>query len=241
MRLLKGIFVGVLMILAETTGADIRHTIGLARDAEDQSLRYIEHHQYLDEETHLVRYFDADLDLILTKEISYPGLPQHPVIIQRDFVNETDIVFEHFEGMATMIRENRNDRQEFSFELADNIIIDAGFDAFIRENWEALSNDRPRRYKMAIVGQSRLLSVNVSLESRTLETSTFSIRPVNWLVRLLLPEVRLTYDSDRRLLTYRGLSNLKPGPSESRAVTIDFDHYALDSSLEMPLSQWIRP
>lgn len=239
MRVLRYVLTIAVILAAKTVSADVRHTIGIARDTNDQSLRYIEHHQYLDSGTHLVRYFTSDLELMVSKGIHYPGLPQHPEIVQRDYVNDINITFAQLDRVGTMTRQAASENREFSFRLQDNIIIDAGFDAFIRANWDSLVNGADEKFKLAVAGQPRLLSVRISPEPLTAESATFIVKPTNWLIRLLVPEVRLTYSPSRELLRYEGFSNLKPDPGQSRTVLIDFSHYALDSSLDEPLPEWL--
>ncbi len=227
-------------LFAAELGASVTHTIGVARDQDDQEIRYIEHHQYLADGQHRVRYFSPEYELLAEKVMFYPGLPQHPTLTQSDFVTDTQITIALQDEIAEMIKTNSDEEtSSFRFALADNIVIDAGFDTYIRANWEAFADSPKQRVKFAVAGQPRLLEMEIRRQPGQNGQTTYTVRPTNWLVRVLLPEIKLAYTEDRQLLRYEGFSNLKPGPGEGRHVVIEFDHYELDSALSKPLPDWI--
>jgi len=221
-----------------TAAATVKHSIGIARNA-DNSVRYIEHHQYLQDGRHEVRYYDADNQLMLLKEIRYPDLPQHPTISQADFIRAIDTIVEQDREQATIIRNVEGTSDTFSFELADDIIIDAGFDAYIRANFEDLQRQKSTTFKFAVPGQSRLLGMKLRYLGSEEDLSHFSIEPTNWVVRLLVPGIDLYYDDNGQLVRYQGFSNLKPPAGESREVQIDFQHYESDQFLDSPRADWL--
>jgi len=229
-----------LSLIGSAYGA-VQHSLGVARGA-DSSVSYIEHHQYFESGEHLIRYYDNDRRLLLTKELSYPDLPQHPNLKQTDLLGQTEITIETEQTTAFMTNKSLGkipDQGEiFEFELTEDIIIDAGFDAYIRANWGSFELQPDQRFRFAIAGQPRLIQMEVSRVESDAEGASFTVTPSNWVIRLLLPSISLRYDASRQLTRYQGFSNLKRS-GESRNVEISFEHYQLDTSLSMPLVEWL--
>lgn len=228
----------LLLLLINAPVNAVTHSVGVARDVNNQELRYIEHHQYFDNGRHLVRYYDGDQGLLLEKEMLYPGLPQHPDVRHTDYLNNIDIEIRAEATTATIIRRQGEKQRSFSFELSEDIIIDAGFNTYIRSNWEAFKQGDQQQVKFAVAGQERLLTMNIRSYPRKDGGLDFTIAPANLIVKLLLSPINLTYDADKQLMRYTGFSNLKQPQASSREVSISFSHFELDSSLSGPLNEW---
>ena len=226
--------VWLLLILPFSVFASVSHTVGVARDVDSQSVRYFEHHQYFQDGTHLIRYYTPEWELMAAKDLRYSAKPQHPEIQQIDYRRGLSVLVETNSDSIVMQKTLEGETEEIRLPLSDRTVIDAGFDAFIRETWSAL-NDDPITVDFAIAGQSRVLPMRIS----RLDASSVSITPKNWLIRQLLPEIRLKYDDQRRLSRYEGFSNFSSGKGESKTVAITFRHFESDARLEMPLSDWI--
>lgn len=211
------------------------HTVGFARDV-DNRVVYIEHHRYQGDGTHLVDYYDGNWNLLLEKQLQYPDLPYHPEFSQVEIATGNRIVLTHEGGEAKMRKERSYDNKvrQFKFDLEQNVIVDAGFDAYIRTAWESFDESPCRDIAMAVAGQLRLLDMELcqttaGSDRGSEDTRGFEITPKNWLVKLILPKINLTYSADQRLKQYQGISNLSEGRSAG-TVTIDFEHH-LDNPL----------
>lgn len=239
---LYAVVIVVSLAMAQNAQSAVKHTIGVARDQTDDSVRYIEHHQYLEDGKHIVRYYDTANNVLLEKEISYPGLPQHPTLLQSDYLTDTDIMIRREQGNATMIKERGDESEEFSFPLTEDTVIDAGFDRYIQDNWYKFEDSDTHRVKFAVAGQARLLEMNISRTGKSETLTRFVVQPANWFVRLLVPDITLYYDyydDVAQLVRYEGFSNLKPARDDSREVTIQFEHFTLDRALKAPLAEWL--
>lgn len=232
----------LLACVALTVPAEgVTHAIGVARGADDAKIRYIEHHQYLDDGSHIIRYYDASDSLLLEKEIAYPGLPQHPTIRQLDPRSNvlTTVTRDPSGEHATITRAQEQESDSFSFALSEDIVIDAGFDQYIRAYWDSFTDTPDQTVRFAVPGQNRLIKMRISRTGVSAEGATFRIKPENWVVRLLLPEIRLNYDGKRLLKRYEGFSNLKPENTSGRDVVITFDHYEREQTTARPTAAWL--
>jgi len=67
----------------------------------------------------------------------------------------------------------------------------------------------------------------------------FKVYPNNWLARMFLPTLNLTYTPDRQLLRFEGYSNLIPAKGKGNQVVIDFVYHETDAVLSRPLEAWL--
>ncbi|MBD3648029.1 MAG: hypothetical protein HUJ31_11395 [Pseudomonadales bacterium] len=221
----------LLLIIALTfcpaASATIVHTIGIARDTANDAMLYIEHHVYLPSGEHRVRYISPQGTLLAERSIRYPRLPQHPEILHR--VDGDRAVRIAYEDGRMVMTTHRDDNEALTYEkpLTNDLIIDAGFDAFIRERWKDFNANPVQRFELVVAGQRRSLAVEITRTRTIGDETTFIVRPRNWVVGLFVPEASLVYDADRRLVTYEGLTNL-PLPGKPRVV-IRFRHHRLQT------------
>ncbi len=109
---------------------------------------------------------------------------------------------------------------------ADVSVIDAGFDEFVRANWKELQ--RGDAVTAPFLVPSRLDAIRFRLHkvraTRVEGADATVIRlslagPLGW----LLPDIDVTYrDGDRRLMRYRGLTNIRDQDGELISAQIDF-------------------
>jgi hypothetical protein len=111
-----------------------------------------------------------------------------------------------------------------------NEVIDAGFDAYVRQHWDALGINR--KTSVAFVVPSRLGYVDLRLADADKGTMDGqSIRRLRlsmdaW-YGFAAPAIDLTYDSvDRRLLRFEGISNIRDASGKNQRVIIQFPRSA---------------
>ncbi len=233
--------IALLLLLLASTGtanAAVTHAIGIARASAEDEIRYIEHHQYLPDGTHRIAYYDPALNLLLSKALSYEGKPQHPAVQQLDHKASDQISIVTSERSARMTG-SLQPETPYTFELADDVVIDAGFDGFIRAAWAQLMTGSKQQIRMIVAGVPAMLKMTLKLDGQTDGFTRFSITPANLLLRLALPGVQLTYDNNRRLVQYKGPSNLSRQPGDSREVTINFSHHESEFASPTLLAEWL--
>ena len=232
---MKHLYILLALTFSSNVIAAVQHTVGVARDADDQTIRYFEHHQYLDDGQHLIRYYTQDLELIAFKNLKYGAVPQHPEIAQANLLDNTQVTIKPEADSLTMVRTTGDNVDEIQLPLDLKTVIDAGFDAYVRDAWDEITRAAPTQVRFAIAGQRRTLAMQIIRE----EDYRFTIRPNNWLIRSILPKIHLEYDDQRRLSRYQGFSNFSPSSGESMTVNIEFTHFELDQELDRPPMEWI--
>lgn len=107
-----------------------------------------------------------------------------------------------------------------------NAVIDAGFDAFVREHWDALSS--PGVDPLPFLILSRLSYVDFSAKKLRDDqadgraTRWFRLQLAGWYA-FVLPHIDVAYDAQNRdLLEFRGISNIRGAGGRNLTVTIQF-------------------
>jgi hypothetical protein len=107
-----------------------------------------------------------------------------------------------------------------------NAVIDAGFDAFVREHWDALSAAGVSPLPFLIPSQLRY----VDFSAKMLRDEQSDGRGIRWFrlqldgwYAFVLPHIDVAYDAQNHdLFEYRGLSNIRGSGNRNLTVTIQF-------------------
>jgi hypothetical protein len=186
-----------------------------AMDGDD--LLYVERHVEIIREGRLaereVRYEDPRGELIAEKLVRYGESPLAPSFAMTDFriglregaeVDSGEVVL--FSGPL-----DERDRGR-SVKRPQVAVIDAGFDAFMRENFSEVAEGRNLEFDFAVPAVGRFFKFRLvphgRVEYRGEEALSIKMKPANRLLRLLVDPIDLVYGLDGRLLEFRGLSNV---------------------------------
>ena len=178
--------------------------IGEARDLATGTTLYLE--QYYCSEDGLacsVFYLRPNEEVIASKEIDYSPSPRAPALTFRDFRADREIRIDAGDGEA---------------------VVDAGFDNFVRLQWQDLSEGEEVKFPFRIVDREKPIRMRASREeSCEAGRLCLEIRLDSWLLGSLVDPIQLTYDeSSQRLLRFQGISNLKSDAGRSQKVDIRY-------------------
>ena len=185
-----------------------------------------------------VQYRTIDGTLIVDKSLTYPAITSAPVVQQID--HRTGARFE-----TRMLTEVEPTRVEVGFlppnssrllrselPLRDDLVIDAGFDAFVRGNLDALIAGRTVSAHFLIPARQDTVRVNLSMtDTRHCPIDAgvlcLQIRPAGLLrvVGFFVDPVYLAYHTgSRRLMMFRGVSNITDDTGASQDVLITYEY-----------------
>ena len=223
----------ILMLLAASARADDYSFTGYARSLETGELLYVESHAVSDgggsRETRVVMYrCTVDSAPFARKRLEYFPHRTSPAFTFEDarsgFAEGLErnargwTVFERAGPRAPLRRESLSPNR--------NLVVDAGFDEFVREHWDSL--ERGASYKVPFLVPSLLETVNFRV--RKVAEVTIDGESAN-VIRLalagalgwFLPDIDVSYRKrDRRLMRYRGLTNIRDAGGELLRAQIDF-------------------
>ena len=203
--------------------------IGDAYTLDGDSLLYQEFHYYsADGLDHRVVYKSPSEQKIAVKTIDYRYGSTTPAFLQQDKVNRERINVGWADNKLLMTYAVDDDEQslEKSLSISKPLVIDAGFDNFIRDNWQVLTSGK--RVDFYFPAPTRLSLVRLMVKKSPCSYSTaddvcFRVNSSNWFIRLLLDSIELGYNaSDQRLSRFRGLGNISDASGNSLRVDIRY-------------------
>lgn len=231
-RLLGG---WLMLALAGSLGAaDIGASVGEAYDLESGELLYRETHCVsADGYDHRVIYEDAGGKLIARKLLDYSTGSTTPSFVQHNLYSNESVEVSLQRGAVSMavIDNDSHDRIRPAVaqpSAALPVVIDAGFDAFVRQRWDELLPDGSLEFQFPYAHRSSLVELRVQPRSCSYATRSdqcFRLDLANWFFRMLVNPIELGYDADtRRLVRYRGLSNIGDGNGNGLVVDIRYSY-----------------
>ncbi len=208
--------------------------VGLARDIESDNVLYCEFH-YLDwsAESAKVQYVDAQGDVFATKKVDYTHGLERPAIDQFDSRwNEkriVDIAEKKFTLKFQKSDKSGLKRKAYAVDQVD--IIDAGFDHFVRANWDDLQRSSAT-VRFASVPHLKVLKLRVS--SQPMKNCPkvggsdnfycFWVDIGNPFVRFFTGRLRLVYSQDRMLQVFEGVVNINRAVGQSQKARIQYEY-----------------
>jgi hypothetical protein len=243
-----------LLIMVAAAQAGDRSFVGYARSLDNGDLLYVESHAISAAgpgESRVVVYrCAADSAPFARKALEYSADRTMPTF---DFEDARSGFAEGLSrdahGLTVFARGGANApmRTEVITPL-DALVVDAGFDEFVRAHWDSLEQGSVARVPFLV--PSLLASVNfrirknaeVLIEGEPASVIRLSLAgPLGW----FLPDIDVSYRKrDRRLMRYRGLTNIRDAGGVLLAAQIDFPDAAQNESAvnlaalrALPLSQ----
>lgn len=208
--------------------------IGEAHDMQSDELLYREVYCARDNSDKVeVIYRNTDGGVIARKLLDYNSGSVSPSFVQQNFYSSEIIEVELVAGKVTMSVLDAETAMPKKVESAEAneklpLVIDAGFDEFIRENWDSLVSGEKKKFLFPFVERSRMVELRVKPVSCSYPSDSdqcFRLEMSNWLIRMLVAPIELGYDPGKRRLTrYRGLSNIGDGKGGGSVVDIRYDY-----------------
>ncbi|MFV8816482.1 hypothetical protein [Haliea sp. E17] len=184
--------------------------VGTAVDAENGELRYREYHSCEPGNVDCsVEYREPGGELIARKQLDYSAAPSAPSLLFED---------RRLGERIAVDAEN----------FPEGVVIDAGFDNFVREKWPVLAAGKPVTFRFLPAGRDSALAMLAWADEQAdcpAERLCLNVRPKNWLVALVGGELQLVYSrAARRLLEYRGVSNIPAADGAAQNVVIRYEY-----------------
>ena len=108
------------------------------------------------------------------------------------------------------------------------LVIDAGFDRYIGDNWESLIADKPRRFRFPVPTRASLVTLKIESAACSFdakEEQCFKLEMSNWLLSMLVAPIELAYHNKQHYLSrYRGLANIENAKGEGMVVEIRYSY-----------------
>ncbi len=193
-------------------------------------------------EKHSVDYLRHDgRGPFATKALTYKASPLRPEVNfhQPDFSERLVI---HHDGDETLkVEWTMSDQpaKRWRVPLKDQLVVDAGFDHFIRANWRALTDGDAVGFSVLAPtrGESYDFVAEPAPDKLAGADYSFRIRPAGMLMRVLVDPIRLGYRDDGFLSHYAGLGNIRRNQDENHVVSIRYRVIEAPACSLLPPSQ----
>lgn len=197
-----------LSVQAETTAGDL-YVVGQAYDQTSGSIAYREFH-----------FCSADA---LRCSIEYKN-PEGKLIARKDLDYRHDLHAPEINIHDVLLAQ----RQTIAAQREDGLVVDAGFDNFVRSNWDKLVTGEAIKFRFLVVGRKQPFTMRAQLdESRSCpqQELCLSVALDSWLLGMLADPIDLTYSrEDRRLKRFQGVSNIRTESGKTQDVDIQYDY-----------------
>lgn len=211
-------------------GANIERYEGIAYDAKGREL-YRESHWLTGDygSRELVVLFQCpDSKAFARKHVRETGKPEAPSFELEDGrVGYREGVRTRMDAHREVFVQRSSNQAEQHAPLVEKpgLVLDAGFDTFIRNRWDALGT---RKQNLDFLVPSRLGTVPFAV--RQLDDGTLDGRPtrrfrleLNAWYSFAIPSIDVAYDrTTRALREYRGIANIRDSAGKNLTVRIDF-------------------
>jgi hypothetical protein len=223
----------VLLLAATTVQARGYVVVGDAYSMASGELLYREYHHYSDDGLqHRVSYVDANGRPLAEKALTYHKGPAVPEFSQRNLLSGSKVQVQWRGEQLAMAYGEAAELEEALLKPRQPLVIDAGFDAFIRQQWQRLAQGDEVAFFFTMPARQTLVELALSKVRCGQDARgdrCFLLQLDNWLFSLLVDPIALEYDTaTQRLMRYRGLSNIEDEQGKGLLVDIHY-HYDIQT------------
>lgn len=231
------VFVFMLFSVGPGYASEAPWVTGTAISATNASVLYREFHYPADTQEPLsgrIEYIATDERLIARKQVDYSRSLTAPAVEQLDLRTQTRFSTRYVEDtLHADFQRGGEALQTQTYIAPADLVIDAGFDTYVRNHWPALLDGRSIGARFHV--PSRLEAVRVSINPVDRQECAQAggdilcllVRPAG-LLRVagwFLEPLYLAYDlATRRLMMFKGTSNLADDEGRPQSVVILYEY-----------------
>lgn len=209
----------------------------------NQQLVYTEEYALASIEEILVTYKEPNGEVFAEKNLDFSRSLSAPSLTQRnDRIGELiEVNFENneIESLYRMNADKNKTVKTIALKADEDLglVIDAGFDNFIRIHWHQLIDGEKVELLYFLPTNQILVNLLISkseCQAYELEdkepwqmpaSMCLKISPASWWLRLLVKPLYLTYDENQRLLIFQGRSNIADAKGKYQNVNIHYQYF----------------
>lgn len=192
-----------------------------------------------------VKYEDSNGTPIIEKELDFSSNAIAPDFEQLDLrtgrfiaseqqgdytlfsVSQSRLVETYVEGQIV----KPDDAKNRTLLTPSQLVIDAGFDNFIRQQWDGLVTGDKTEFEFALPSRGTAIPMQIKPSSDVQcqrltagqNARCFQLQPKSALFRVFLKPIQLAYDKEsRKLLAFKGLSSIKDSSDNAQVVLIRY-------------------
>lgn len=202
--------------------------IGVALNSRREFL-YCEYFSQMSEQQVSVNYIRNSTSFA-SKELDYSINPLIPGVKQIDRRTGEQREAQVEQNKLQLSYKTGTDKQTetATLSLEDVTVVDAGFDNFVKANWDKLIAGKSLAISFGSIAHLkslplRIKSTNCSQQKKGSPSQyCFSVDIDNSLLRLLLSSIKINYDENKRLVQFSGVVNLQDDLQKLQSATINY-------------------
>ncbi len=205
--------------------------IGKAYDPEKGTLLYTETHEKVSDVTHTVEYKEPDGSVFAKKTIDSSLSAITPSFTQlNQRIGEKIAVQQQGDAMQVRYQENLTAKENVgSVNLSSGMVVDAGFDAFVKQYWTVLQSGKSMDIKYLVPSEQDYFNFRFKrtpcLENTQEGAVCFALSPISWVIKLAVDPIVVAYEpSQKALLRFTGRANIANAKGEYKKVDIYYQY-----------------
>ena len=227
--------IGVGSVSARNLPAGVEDAVAMALGTphDDGKAGYIEY--YLDEPVaDVVRasYRSASGNEIASKQLSFTSRSKFPAFELLDYRSSSGYRVvpgdEKLRVLSLRLLENNIQAvvESRDVKVVEPLVIDVGFHRFLLSHWDDVAAGKKVRFNFLQVDRARLVPLVITRATcAKLKHYCIRVSAGNFLLRMVLPSVELTYDaSTKRLLHYSGIGPLPTKSGHVFPVSLSYQY-----------------
>ena len=196
-------------------GEIIERIVGEAYDLSSGDLVYTEEHRWADKSLqHEISYLDLNGEEFASKQLDYQKGPVVPSFTMKNEWSGENITVQwrgnELTGQySSTVKSVERGPKVIKTSSSRPLVIDAGFDAFIQDNWQKLLGGEKVAFDYVLATRLRVAPLLVSYEG--VDDSglhQFEITSKMRMLNLFVDPIQLRYNDQKQLKEYRGQSNI---------------------------------
>ena len=205
--------------------------VGVAKN-EAGNVIYCELVTQVDDKSLKVSYL-ANNKLFAEKSLHFSTSPFIPSVVQKDFrvgeLRQADVSEKNVELHYQANTHKKIDKAIIPLQKVD--ILDAGFDNFIRKNWDELQSGKTLSVNFASMSHLKTLPLRISSQplskcsikyNENSPMMCYFVEIDNALLRMLLGNIKITYDQHHRLYEFNGIVNVQDDGQDNQKAIIRY-------------------
>jgi hypothetical protein len=176
---------------------------------------------------HQVAYHKPDSEAsFATKALEYKASVLRPTVdfVQPTFDEKMEITYPEPETLSIDWQTPQGDSERFEVTYPSNTVVDAGFDNFVRQNWQSVVAGEPVEFRF--LGPTRGEHYGFVLErvenDQVEADHVVQIRPTGMVLRFLVDPIVLGYNDSGSLSDYLGLTDIRKNQDENYTAHIRY-------------------
>lgn len=195
-----------------------------------------EHEEYLENGKHTLTYTyykDPNGKLIATRKMDFTKNLAKPDYKLEDFRNG------YIEGASVLnekeikvfSRKNRNEQlSETLLSVPEPCVIDGGFNHFVKSHWEEMMKGKVFSFNFVAPIKKDFYKFRIRKIREEIQNGKPAVEIYleidNFLLRAFVDPIKIEYDvQSRRIIAYRGISNINNSEGKSYVVKLEYPNY----------------